>query len=84
MSVIDDITCREMVELMSDYLEGALAGDDLARFEQHLAGCDGCERAIEQLRQTIRLTGMLRAEDVPPADREGLLRVYRAWRGTSR
>ena len=80
MSVTDDIACREMVELMSDYLEGALVGGDLARFERHLAGCDGCERALDQLRQTVRLTGMLRVEDVPPQERATLLQLYRAWR----
>jgi len=80
VSVTDDIACREMVELMSDYLEGALVGDELARFERHLAGCDGCERALDQLRQTVRLTGMLRVEDVPPRERAALLGLYRAWR----
>jgi anti-sigma factor RsiW len=80
VSVTDDIVCREMVELMSDYLEGALAGDELGRFERHLAGCDGCDRAMDQLRQTMRLTGMLRVEDVPAEEREALLGVYRAWR----
>lgn len=80
MSLTDDIVCREMVELMSDYLEGGLVGDELARFERHLAGCDGCDRALDQLRQTVRLTGMLRVEDVPAEGREVLLGVYRAWR----
>jgi len=80
VSVTDDIACREMVELMSDYLEGALIGEELARFDRHLAGCDGCERALDQLRQTVRLTGMLRVEDVPPQERATLLQLYRAWR----
>jgi len=80
VSVTDDIACREMVELMSDYLEGALAGDALGRFERHLAGCDGCERALDQLREAVRLTGMLRVADLRPSDRDRLLGLYRAWR----
>jgi len=80
VSVTDDIACREMVELMSDYLEGALAAADLGRFERHLAGCDGCGRALDQLRETVRLTGMLRVDDVPPQERAALLGLYRAWR----
>lgn len=83
MSVNDDIACREMVELMSDYLEGALRDDERRRFEAHLAGCDGCDRALDQLRQTIRVTGMLLPEQVPAEDRERLLGVYRAWRASA-
>jgi anti-sigma factor RsiW len=76
----DDIACREMVELMSDYLEGVLPSAEKGRLETHLAGCDGCEHALGQLRETLRLTGMLRPEQVPDEDRALLLGVYRAWR----
>ncbi len=61
MSVdIAPIACRELVELVTDYLEGALSPEQHARFENHIAGCDGCTTYLEQMRETIRLTGTLR------------------------
>lgn len=74
------ITCREMVELMSDYLDGALADHARARFEQHLAGCEGCANALDQLRATLRVTGSLREESIEDEQRELLRSVFRDWR----
>jgi anti-sigma factor RsiW len=76
----DAITCREMVELMSDYLDGVLADDVRARFEGHLAGCEGCTNALEQLRATVRITGTLRDEPIADERRELLRAVFRDWR----
>ena len=53
------LSCRELVELASDYLDGALPGETRARLAAHLQDCRGCERYLEQLRQTVRLTGLL-------------------------
>ena len=75
-----EMNCQTLVELVTDYLEGTLPERDRERLEAHLAACDGCARYLAQIRTTIRLTGMLREEDLTPEAREGLLDVYRAWR----
>ncbi len=74
-------TCREMVELMSNYIEDALSAADRARFEAHLAECDGCTNFLEQMRETIRLTGMLTEEQIPAEQKDALLAAFRSWRG---
>ena len=73
------MTCRELVELVTDYLEGALPDGDRARVEEHLLKCDGCGAYVEQMRQTIRLTGRLGEDDVAPEAREKLLAAFRDW-----
>jgi anti-sigma factor RsiW len=73
------LTCHEVVELITDYLEDALPEDDRRRVEQHLAGCDGCTHYLEQMRQTIRLTGMLTEEQVPEVQKRQLLDAFRTW-----
>ncbi len=81
MSTVSDLTCREVVELVTDYLEGVLDMADLVRFEEHLAGCEGCQNYLDQVRTTIGVTGML-DEDLIPADQlEALVRAFRGWRG---
>jgi len=74
------MNCHTLVELVTDYLEGALAEDERARLEEHLAACDGCTSYLEQIRTTIRMTGMLTEEQIEPEARAALLDVYRAWR----
>ena len=74
------LSCREMVELVTDYLEDALPGSERARFEAHIAGCDGCTAYLEQMRATIALTGRLTEEEIPPEALEALLRGSRDWR----
>jgi predicted anti-sigma-YlaC factor YlaD len=75
-----ELTCKEVVEIVSDYLEGALSPDDRARFEEHLAVCDGCTNYVEQMRETIRLSGMLTEEQIPVAQREHLRQAFRDWK----
>jgi anti-sigma factor RsiW len=72
--------CKEMVELVTDYLEGALVPEDRARFERHLGACDGCRTYVEQMRQTILVTGSLREEAIPPEAMDRLLVAFRSWR----
>ena len=72
--------CREVVELMTDYLEGALSAADVARFEDHIAGCDGCRAYLAQMRETRRLTGRLADEPVPDGLREELVAAFKTWR----
>lgn len=54
------LDCRTVVELASDYIDHGLDSDGQGRVAAHLAGCDGCERYVEQVRQTVRLVGRLR------------------------
>jgi anti-sigma factor (TIGR02949 family) len=75
-----EFTCQEMVELVTDYLEGALSARDRARFERHIAGCPHCTTYLEQMRITIRTLGRLPAESVPPDAREALLGAFRDWK----
>ena len=73
------IECRDLVELLTDYLEGAMPDPERMRLEEHLAGCEGCARYLEQMRITIRLTGMLTEDQVPAEAREALLGAFRGW-----
>jgi anti-sigma factor RsiW len=75
-----ELVCQEMVELITDYLEGALTRSQRKRFEAHLAGCEHCTEYLRQMRVTIRLTGRLRTEDLTPAMREEFTELYRSWR----
>jgi anti-sigma factor RsiW len=74
------VSCQEVVELVTDYLEGRMGAADRLRVERHLELCDGCTEYVEQMRATIRLTGSLRPEDLDPDMRERLLDVFRAAR----
>ena len=75
--------CQEMVELITDYLEGSLSRSERRRFDAHLSGCEHCTEYLRQMRTTIDLTGHLRAEDLTPAMRSELSEVYRKWRAES-
>jgi anti-sigma factor RsiW len=75
----DSLTCRELVELVTDYLEGALPRADRRRFERHIAGCDHCTAYLEQIRLTITATGRLTEEDLEPEARGELLAAFRDW-----
>jgi anti-sigma factor RsiW len=76
-----DLVCREAVELMSDYLDGALSRRKRRRLERHLADCDACDGYLEQLRTTISVTGAAAPEDLDPEVLEGLTDLYRQYRG---
>jgi predicted anti-sigma-YlaC factor YlaD len=76
----NELTCQELVELVTDYLEMALPEAEMARFEAHLAGCRGCRHYLDQMRTTIRLVGRLREDDLSPMARDELLAVFRSWK----
>ncbi len=76
----EHISCQEVVELVTDYVERALPPDEAALFEQHLNFCDGCESYVEQMRATVQTVGRVREEDVPPETRERLLTAFRDWK----
>ena len=82
MSEIEQLSCQELVELVSDYLEGALLASDRGRLEKHIAGCDGCRDYIEQMRATVRLTGKARPAGLTPEAEKALLAAFRDWKAT--
>jgi anti-sigma factor RsiW len=80
MDVSDDLTCHELVELITDYLEDALAPVERARLEAHLDVCPGCREYLAQMRQTISVMGRLSADSLDPQMSERLLQLFREWR----
>jgi anti-sigma factor RsiW len=74
------VSCKELVELVTDYLEGTLPPGERQRFDEHLQLCDGCVNYVEQMRATIVATGTLREESVPPEARDALLTAFRDWK----
>jgi anti-sigma factor RsiW len=77
----DGLACKDLVELVTDYLEGALPPPDRERFEAHIAGCEGCLNYVEQMRHTIRAVGKLTEESIEPQARDELLKAFRNWKG---
>lgn len=75
----DHVTCQEVVELVTDYFEGALPADVADLFEQHLNFCEGCVSYVDQMRSTVSVVGRIREQDVPPETRERLLTAFRDW-----
>jgi predicted anti-sigma-YlaC factor YlaD len=75
-----DLTCQELVELVTDYLEGSLSAQARVRFEEHLAKCTGCHNYLAQMRRTIGVLGQLSEESIPPQARDDLLGVFRNWK----
>jgi anti-sigma factor RsiW len=79
MTVAEEINCQELVELVTDYLEGALELADLRRFEEHLAACGKCTEYMAQLRATISAVGQITPDDLSPEAESELLEVFRDW-----
>ncbi len=75
-----ELTCAEVVELVTAFLEHRLRADDVERFEEHFAFCDGCSTYVDQMRATIAATGRLRTLDVPEEVQDQLLAAFRSWR----
>ena len=74
-----DLMCIEIVELVTDYLEGSLSETDRSRVEEHLSGCDGCTNYVEQMRTTIAIVGRVQVEDLSEAAKAELLAAFRGW-----
>jgi hypothetical protein len=74
------VSCSEVVELVTEYLERALPADVTTRFEEHLNFCEGCIVYVEQVRATVGTVGRLREDDVPPHAKEQLLAAFRDWK----
>ena len=75
------LTCRQVVELVTDYLEGGLSRRARRGFERHLAACEGCTAYLEQMRATLSALGTISEESLAPEAREALVHAFRDWRG---
>jgi anti-sigma factor RsiW len=75
-----EMTCQELVELITEYLDGTLPESDRSRFDAHVRTCSGCEAYIEQMRMTIGMLGKLSEESVSAEARRDLLATFRAWK----
>ena len=78
-AIAEQLSCQELVELVTDYLEDTLSPEGRAAFEQHIAGCTGCHEYVEQMRVTIELTGRLTPDDLAPEAERKLLAAFRDW-----
>ena len=72
--------CNELVELVTDYLEGRLPDGERERFDAHLDECEGCVNYVEQMRDTVAVTGGLREDDLPRGAADVLLAEFRDWK----
>jgi anti-sigma factor RsiW len=77
---VADLSCQELVELVTDYLEGRLSAADRERFDAHIAGCDACTAYLEQMRMTLAALGHIPEESISVQAREELLLAFREWR----
>lgn len=80
----EEMACREIVEVITDYLEGTLPGDARDRFEAHLAECPYCVSYLEQMRGTIEALGELHEESLDDETRDGLVEAFRGWQEARR
>ena len=71
------ISCQEVVEVITDYLERRLSPEDVAIFEAHLALCDGCQWYLDQMRITIAAVGRIEDGEVPAELRDTVLAAFR-------
>jgi anti-sigma factor RsiW len=77
---VAQLSCQELVELVTDYLEGALPDEDRLRFEEHIGTCDGCQVYLEQMRETIVMVGRVSEDWLSPEAERELLDAFRGWR----
>jgi len=80
MTHSNDLSCKELVELVTEYLENSLPLGPKAQFEAHLAVCPGCRTYLEQMRQTVHTVGHLTEESLDPTTRDKLLALFRNWK----
>jgi len=79
---LEQLSCQELVELVTDYLEGAMPDDERAGLERHLETCDGCRDYVEQMRATIAVTGETQPAPLTPEVEEALLASFGDWKTT--
>jgi anti-sigma factor RsiW len=81
---IQEPTCQELAEFLTDYLEGVLTAAERASFDRHLSGCSNCTLYIEQMRLTIAVSRRIRPDEIPPGVRDELLLAFREWAARQR
>jgi anti-sigma factor RsiW len=74
------LSCQELVELVTDYLEGALPPAEHARFEAHIAACEGCTMYLRQMREMLEVLGELTTDSISPQAEADLLATFRDWK----
>ena len=74
------MTCKELVELVTDYLDGKLEAIDLTRFEEHIATCGGCTAYLDQMRRTIQVMSYLHEDVLTSQQWQDLLEIFRDWK----
>lgn len=80
MTIDDAFTCKEVVELVTDYLENALLPGSRKQLEEHVADCPGCTNYIEQVRLTVAMLHQLAQEPVFPETKQELFEAFRNWK----
>jgi anti-sigma factor RsiW len=76
---MSNLSCEQFVELVTDYLEGAMPPEDARRFDEHAATCPGCDVYLDQIRETVSAIGHLTPDHLEPEARERLLEAFRDW-----
>ena len=76
----NDLVCQQVVELVTEYLEGSLSRTDRRRFDRHLRGCPNCTNYLEQMRVTIATTGTLQVDDLSPEAEQEFTDLFQRWR----
>lgn len=76
----NELSCKELVEIITEYLEGTLPLPERIRFEEHLQVCEGCRNYLGQMRQTIQTVGQLKSKALAPAAQQELLQLFRGWK----
>jgi anti-sigma factor RsiW len=79
-AVPEEMSCKELVEVVTEYLEDTMSPRDRERFEAHLRECPYCVNYLDQMRETIETVGELREESLDPRVREEMLATFRGWR----
>lgn len=78
--IAEELSCQELVELVTEYFEGALSPLEAERFEEHAAVCKGCGRYLDQMRRTIEIAGRLTPDSIGPEAEALLLSAFRDWK----
>ena len=76
----EHMSCQEVVDLVTEYLDDSLPADEASLFEQHVNFCEGCAWYLDEIRSTIAAVGRVTEEDLPEETRDKLLVAFRDWR----
>jgi len=79
MRLSEDLSCAEVVQLVTDYVEGALSVEKRRRFEEHIVICDGCGAHLDQMRTTIAVVGRVSEQQLSTEAVDELIAAFRGW-----